>query len=229
MRKHDEEACQIQLEVWISQIAENDQVSFRQLHDAIYFNMLAIVLNIIRRRELAEEVVQEGFIAIWVHASSYRCNMSTPMAWLSTIMRNKAYDLYRKQTRSILEINYDISDNTFAPTYADSTSLDSGLQALSDSRTLAQCLTLLDSLQRQTISLSYFADLTQYEVAARLDRPIGTVKTAIRRGLAKMRVLANGNVLAELSPRKDACEFVGGLRLVRQSVTASQRTDDFKD
>ncbi|MBC3917085.1 sigma-70 family RNA polymerase sigma factor [Undibacterium sp. CY18W] len=194
MRKHDEEACQIQLEVWIYQIAGNDQLSFRQLHDTIYFNMLAIVLNIIRRRELAEEVVQEGFIAIWMHASSYRCNMSTPMAWLSTIMRNKAHDLYRKQTRSIPEVSYDINDNAPSP-YTDNT--ESRLQALNDGRILAQCLPLLDSLQRQTISLCYFGDLTQYEVAARLDRPIGTVKTAIRRGLAKMRVLANGDRLAE--------------------------------
>ena len=185
--RQPEEIISLQLQDWLYQISQKNDASFRSLHNATYAAMFANVIRIVHRRELAEEILQEGYMAIWINASSYKSNISTPMAWIATVMRNKGYDLHRRNKRSIqvTDINFNDSASTILGDVA--TESRDVFQMLSDTQSLALGISALNELQRKVISLTYYTDLSHKEVAFRLERSVGTIKTCIRRGLLKIR------------------------------------------
>ena len=85
-----------QLRIWLSAVAQRDATAFRALYDATSPKLFGFALRILGKRELAEEALQDGFIAIWNGAGSYQGHLAAPMTWMTTIVRNKALDLLRR-------------------------------------------------------------------------------------------------------------------------------------
>lgn len=174
--------------------ARKDARAFRALYDAAAPKLFGFALRIVRKHELAEEALQDGFVAIWHGAGTYQAALAAPMTWMATIVRNKALDVLRRLDPDTVEIDSEGFDRAVleamtapGPGPADA------LEYSADARVLAQCLATLEARQQQAIGLAFYHDLSHGEVAAQLALPLGTVKTWIRRGLDKLKsCLARG-------------------------------------
>src|ERR1700739_5024784 len=174
-----------QLRSWLQGAARRDAAAFRALYDATSSKLFGFALRILVKRELAEEVLQESFVAIWNNAGSYQSQLAAPMTWMATIVRNKAFDLLRRSDVTT-EIDAEQFDSEVMNALQDpgATPIEALLMS-SDAQALAYCMAALEGLHRQAIGLAFFHDLSHSEVAQQLALPIGTVKTWIRRGLEK--------------------------------------------
>jgi RNA polymerase sigma factor (sigma-70 family) len=177
-----------QLKTWLVAVAKKDTKAFRALYDAASPKLFGFVLRILVKREWAEEVLQESFVNIWNNAASYQPHLAAPMTWMTTIVRNKAFDMLRRVDDTV-EIDNDTFDKEVmeALESPDPTPIES-LQITDDAKALARCFKRLEGLHRQAIALAFYHDLSHSEVAEQLKLPIGTVKTWIRRGLERLRM-----------------------------------------
>ncbi|MGO4380456.1 sigma-70 family RNA polymerase sigma factor [Pseudoduganella sp. RAF53_2] len=171
-----------QLRNWLIATGRHDAAAFRSLYDAAAPKLFGFALRILRKKELAEEALQDGFVSIWHSASTYQSGLSAPMTWMTAIVRNKALDILRRLDEPI-EIDADfmnaLPDSDVRPEEA--------LQLSAQAQALAACLSALEGLHRQVIGLAFYHDMSHTEVAQRMSLPIGTVKTWIRRGLERLK------------------------------------------
>jgi RNA polymerase sigma factor (sigma-70 family) len=181
-----------QLRTWLAAVARQDRQAFRSLYDATAPKLFGYALRILGKREIAEEAVQDSFVSVWNNASSYQASLAAPMTWMVTIVRNKAFDILRRDDRTV-EIDADSfkeggmaelleSVESNAPTPG------AALDMSENAAALAKCFGRLEGLHRQAIALAFYHDLSHSEVAEQMRLPIGTIKTWIRRGLEKLRV-----------------------------------------
>jgi RNA polymerase sigma factor (sigma-70 family) len=174
----------VQLRGWLHGAARHDRVAFRALYDASSPRLYGLALRILGRRELAEEVLQESFVAIWHHAIDYESSLSAPMTWMTAIVRNRAFDLLR---RSRHEGDADAVDRHALESIADLAATPAErMQMSSDAQALADCLASLEDRHREVVGMAFFHDLSYSDVANKLVLPLGTVKTWIRRSLARL-------------------------------------------
>jgi RNA polymerase sigma-70 factor (ECF subfamily) len=182
-----------QLRIWLNGAALHDAAAFRSLYDATSAKLFGFALRILGKRELAEEVLQESFVAIWHNAGSYQSHLAAPMTWMTTIVRNKAFDLLRRSDVAA-EIDGDPFDAAIMNALHDPAATPiEALELSRDAKALAYCMSALEGLHRQVVGLAFFHDLSHSEVAQQMALPIGTVKTWIRRSLEKLKAcLAKG-------------------------------------
>ncbi len=161
----------------IERIATGDRFALAELFDRDAGRLVAIARRIVRRQDLAEEVVQDAFVAVWQRAGQFDAGRGNAGGWLTTIVRNRALNLLRDGSR----MDYHDGDTLAA---IGDRSRDAGLafDALAERDALKSCLGQLDELKRKAILLCYVTGLNHGEVAATLNAPLGTVKAWIRRG-----------------------------------------------
>jgi RNA polymerase sigma-70 factor (ECF subfamily) len=170
----------------IAGVARGDRQAFAALYDRNGAILFGIVLRILRSRSEAEEVLQEVFLQIWQGARGFDESRGQPLPWLTLLARSRALDRLRART---------VRDRTAAAVAAepDPQVGDAADEvALSEiGLTVRRALAEISADQRTALTLAYFEGLTQSEIAVRLDRPLGTVKTHTRLGLARLRELLN--------------------------------------
>lgn len=167
--------------VLLLKISRGDQLAFRELYDQTSPQLYAVALRLLRRRDVAEDVVQEVFLTLWHAADQYDMARGSVRTWLSTITRNRCIDRLRRAPIPISEVEADELPDQYADDPLQSALTDADLSVL------AECLEDLNEQQRRSISLAYFDGLTHQDVAARMDVPLGSAKTWIRRGLDVLR------------------------------------------
>lgn len=170
-----------QLRTWLAAAGRQDAAAFRALYDAAAPKLFGFAMRILRKRELAEEALQEGFVSIWHAAPHYEAGLAAPLTWMAAIVRNKALDILRR-TDDTVELDHEALRDEYASTPAEASEMSS------DARALAACLGRLEGLHRLAIGLAFFHDLSHTEVAQRMSLPVGTVKTWIRRGMEKLKL-----------------------------------------
>jgi RNA polymerase sigma factor (sigma-70 family) len=176
-----------QLKTWLAATAKKDTEAFRKLYDAASPKLFGFVLRILNKRESAEEVLQESFVSIWNNAAGYQPGLAAPMTWMTTIVRNKAFDVLRR-AHDFVEIDADtFNSEVMEALESDEPTPIESLQMSQESKALARCFARLEGLHRQAIALAFYHDLSHSEVAAQMKLPIGTVKTWVRRGLERLR------------------------------------------
>nr|WP_268824786.1 sigma-70 family RNA polymerase sigma factor [Massilia sp. MS-15] len=157
------------------------------MYEASSPRLYGLALRILRRRELAEEALQESFVSIWHHAGDYQASLSAPMTWMTTIVRNKSFDLLRR-TQAEIQIEGDDFDEAVLATLRDPAANPAdALELSSEAKALAICMSALEEKHRHAVGLAFFHDLSHSEVAHKLALPLGTVKTWIRRSLARLQ------------------------------------------
>jgi RNA polymerase sigma-70 factor (ECF subfamily) len=164
---------------------QGDQMAFRQLYEHTAPRLFALCRRLLRDEQLAEDVLQESFLKVWNHAASYARDRASAMTWMSTIVRNHALDRLRqlpRNTHSLDEMEYETL--AFASTALQP---DKFHQWSEDAQRLAECLEHLKPEQRECILQAFYYGHTHEQLAARLTRPLGTVKAWIRRGLEQLR------------------------------------------
>lgn len=177
----------LQLNTWLRGAAQKDALAFRQLYDASSPRLYGLALRILRRRELAEEALQESFVSIWHHAGDYQAGLSAPMTWMTTIVRNKSFDLLRRLQAEVEIDGEDFDERVLASLRDPSANPADALELSSEAKALAICMAALEEKHRNAIGLAFFHDLSHSDVARKMALPIGTVKTWIRRSLARLQ------------------------------------------
>ncbi|QNA90271.1 sigma-70 family RNA polymerase sigma factor [Massilia sp. Dwa41.01b] len=186
----------VQLRTWLLGAARRDAAAFRSLYDASAPRLYGLALRILRRRELAEEVLQDSFVSIWNSARDYDGALAAPMTWMTTIVRNKAFDLLRR-TRQEVDIDGEGFDADVLAAMRDPAATPiEALQMSSEAKALANCMAALEEKHRRVLGMAFFHDLSHSDVAQQLALPIGTVKTWIRRSLARLHGCLSGKGLA---------------------------------
>ena len=186
------DAEQSRLAELLARSAVGDRAAFAGLYAATRAKLFAVSLRIVRERPLAEEVLQDSFVSIWNHAADYARAKSAPTTWMTAIVRNRSLDILRR-TRE----EPDAGDALTAALVDEAASPARDAERRSHKHSLAECLGELDPEQRQAIALAFYQGLSHSELAAHLRRPLGTVKTHIRRGLLRLKeCLARGGVTA---------------------------------
>lgn len=159
----------------LSQVALGDRNAFRRLYQATVSHLFPIALRILSKRELAEEAVQEAFVQIWNKAGEFRPASGTARAWMGSIVRYRSLDALRRRPPEV-SLEYDQEDRGFDP-----------VGRLMTGSDLQLCFEDLSDEQRAAISMAYLEGCSHGELAERLDAPLGTVKSWVRRGLLALR------------------------------------------
>jgi RNA polymerase sigma-70 factor (ECF subfamily) len=169
--------------VWLlAAVAKGDESAFERLYVATRAKLYGIVLRILRRSDLAEEVIQDTYLRIWRSAGEFNPSIATPITWMVAIARNRALDLVRKKSEASIEDE---------PNALDAASEDPGPLArhemTDDLRRLLACLGDLEDDQRRLVLLAYYSGWSREQLAVKFERPVNTVKTWLRRSLIQIR------------------------------------------
>ncbi len=171
-----------QIAILIASCARGDRAALAELYRLSSPQLFGLALRMVRQRHLAEEVLQEAFLAVWRHAGGFDPARGAGFAWLAAIVRNQAIDLMRRRGRETPldpEAAAALPDPAAGPL-----ELAAGSEA---ARALAACLDELEDGPRRSILLAYYDGLTYEQAAARLATPVGTVKSWIRRSLLRLK------------------------------------------
>lgn len=164
----------------IERIVGRDETAVAELYDRHCRLLFGLILRIIRDRSEAEEILQEVFILVWTRAETCNVSLGPPAAWLVRIARNRAIDRLRANSVRLRAV-----ESAPEPEPAENPETRAGVSERQ--RAVARALESLPSNQRVLIEQAYFLGLTQSELAARFELPLGTVKTRIRTGMLALR------------------------------------------
>jgi len=178
---HAGESLGDQLAELLSATAAGDRAAFARLYQETSDRLFAVALRILRRRDLAEDVLQDAYLAIWKKAGQYQAGRGRPLAWMATIVRYRAIDRLRASGRAAEAQPSAVEDLEAEGDCADWQEP----QALAIG--LSRCLERLQPKQRDAILLAFYHGFTHEELAVRLDVPLGTVKSWVRRGLMQLK------------------------------------------
>lgn len=172
--------------------ARGERFALQALYEREARWLLAVAQRIVRDPQLAEEVLQEAFLQIWQRAGSYRRELGSGRGWVYTVVRHRALDEARRN-RPEVALGDDFDAVAEAAQAQNASGGAEGDAWLSDSDTpydeeaLAHCLAQLDDPKRQCVIDAYVEGYTHDQIARKLSKPIGTVKSWIRRGLLALK------------------------------------------
>jgi RNA polymerase sigma-70 factor (ECF subfamily) len=173
----------------VQSIAAGEQLALHALYERTHRLVFTLIMRITSNRETAEELTLDVYHDLWRRASRYDPANGTVLGWIMNQARSRAIDRLRfEQRKKRVDPNPDAALLTIdAPDYRDV------LEMKEQSLALRNALTVLTPKERQAVEAAFFSDLTHAEVAARLNEPLGTIKTRIRSALHKLRhALAEG-------------------------------------
>ena len=167
----------------LAEVAAGDPDALAGLFDRHGAAVLGLLLRMLGRHGEAEEVLQEVFLWVWQHPERYDATRSSPRGWLLVLARSRALDVLRaSRSRRLREVGVALE----RPAAVEPVPLE-GLEERERRRRIAAALGRLPPEQRECIELAFFAGLSHTQVAARLRQPLGTVKSRIQLGMAKLR------------------------------------------
>jgi RNA polymerase sigma-70 factor, ECF subfamily len=174
----------------VARLAAGDERALGELYDRYGAMAYSLALAIVREGADAEEVVADAFGQAWRSATGYDPGRGSVAAWLATITRTRALDLVRargRRARAIERAAQADGDGLASPMGGEVDSADRRIERGEARRLVARSLGELPEPQRRVIELAYFGGLSQTEIAAELQEPLGTVKTRMRAGMEKLR------------------------------------------
>ena len=176
-------------EALVALVARGDDTALGELYDRVGRIAYGLAYRVLRDERLAEDAVQEGFLAAWRTAAGFSADRAKASTWLLTLVHRRAVDLVRREDRRRAET---LADGYEAAAEG-STEQDAWLRF--ERERVQQALRRLPDQQREALELAYYGGFTQSELAERLGQPVGTIKSRMFAGLARLREL-----LAEPDP-----------------------------
>jgi RNA polymerase sigma-70 factor (ECF subfamily) len=168
--------------IWLlAAVAKEDEAAFARLYAATRAKLYGVVLRILRRADLADEVMQETFLKIWRSAGQFDALRASPITWMVAIARNRAIDLLRRSEVSLdeeAEVMAVASDN---PDPLASRELSEDLQRL------LACIGQLPPKRQRLVLLAYYNGWSRERLATEFETPVNTIKTRLRRSLLNIR------------------------------------------
>ena len=164
----------------IAAVAAGEDAAFRRVYQLRAARLYGIALRITRQPPLAADALQDAFLELWRNAGRFNASRGDPDVWLASLVRYRALDIVRRRLR-------EVSDEGLPEPLDDDPDPLARMVTSSDTAALRGCLDQLEPDRRQLLSLAFLDGLSHSELAARLQLPVGSVKTWIRRGLQSLR------------------------------------------
>jgi len=160
-------------------VARGDEDAFRELYDLLAPKIMAFALHLLRAREDAEEVVQDTFVQLCRHAHRFDPRLGEAAPYAYAVARNLIRSRWRARGArpDVVDLDPDLG---MADTVPEDRHRDDRIMA-------AQALAALDPLDRALVDAAFFSGLSHVEVASRFGMPLGTVKSRLRRALARLK------------------------------------------
>jgi RNA polymerase sigma-70 factor (ECF subfamily) len=162
--------------------ARGDRAAFERVYASTSAKLYGVVVRILGRRDVAEDVLQDVYVRVWQHASDFDPASGSPITWMATIARNRALDEVKRKT---IVRSFDDCPEVLEVGSGDDPGADQ--ERNEERRRLLMCLNALEPEKRRVVLLAYFYGMTRAEIARDADRPVATVKTWLRRSLAQMK------------------------------------------
>jgi RNA polymerase sigma factor (sigma-70 family) len=166
-------------EALVALVARGEEDALAALYDRFGRTAYGLALRVVRDAELAEDVVQEAFLSLWRNAGRFVPERARAGTWLLTLVHRRAVDLVRREERRRAE------PIESAPEAADAAAEEAPWLRLERERVRVALASLPDA-QREAIELAYYGGFTQAELADRLGQPLGTIKSRMFAGLARL-------------------------------------------
>lgn len=167
----------------VQAIAAGDQLALQALYGRIHRLVFTLAMRIVRCRETAEEVTLDVFHQVWRKASSYDAAGGTVVGWIMNQTRSRALDRLRFEQRRKRTPPAPLE----TPEATSASASEATLDADDRNQLLHHAISTLTPHEREAIETAFFSEFSYFETAARLRQPVGTIKTRIRSGLAKLR------------------------------------------
>jgi RNA polymerase sigma-70 factor (ECF subfamily) len=169
--------------VWLlAAVAKGDQAAFERLYVATRAKLYGVLLRILGTPELADHVMQETYVKVWHMAGSFDPTIASPVTWMVAIARNRAIDIVRQRgDASVEEIPEAMS------VAADTPPPLARREMTEELRRLLSCLGKLDPEKQRIVLLAYYSGWSREQLARKLDIPVNTIKTWLRRSLLEIR------------------------------------------
>jgi RNA polymerase sigma-70 factor, ECF subfamily len=168
--------------VWLlGAVARGDETAFERLYAATRAKIYGVLLRILGRPALAEEVMKETYIKIWKTADGFDPTIASPTTWMVAIARNRAIDIVRKRG----DLSVDEPDAPEATSEAPQPM--ARREMTEELKRLLSCLGRLDPEKQRIVLLAYYSGWSRDQLAQKLDIPVNTIKTWLRRSLLEIR------------------------------------------
>jgi RNA polymerase sigma-70 factor, ECF subfamily len=170
-------------EALVALVARSSEEALAEIYDRFGGPAYGLALRILRDRSLAEDAVQESFLAIWRSAPRFVPERARASTWILTLVHRRAVDLVRRQERRRTEP----LGEGFEPGAGDSA--EEAAWGGFERERIREALRRLPDQQREALELAYYGGFTQSELAERLGQPLGTIKSRMFNGLGRLREL----------------------------------------
>jgi RNA polymerase sigma-70 factor (ECF subfamily) len=169
--------------VWLlGAVAKGDEAAFERLYGATRAKLYGVLLRILGRSALAEEVMQETYLKVWKMADQFDPLIASPITWMVAIARNRAIDIVRKRGEVSIEEEPEalaVASESPAPL--------ARREMTEELKRLLSCLGRLDPEKQRIVLLAYYSGWSRDQLATKLDIPVNTIKTWLRRSLLEIR------------------------------------------
>ncbi len=171
-------------EALVALVARGDEAALAELYDRVGRIAFGLAFRVLRDERHAEDAVQEAFLGVWPTAASFRAERAKASTWILTLVHRRAVDLVRREERRRAE---QLSDELALGGDAEATEEAAWLRF--ERERVQSALKQLPDTQREATELAYYGGFSQSELAERLGVPLGTIKSRMFAGLARLREL----------------------------------------
>jgi RNA polymerase sigma-70 factor, ECF subfamily len=167
-------------------IQSEDADALSQLYDRYNGIVKALILRIIHNETEADDLLQEVFMEIWNQAKNFSAQKGKPLGWMVTLTRRRAIDaLRKKQAYARAEERLQAEPEQQPLAWVQNATAEE-ITAGDRRALMAKVISSLPEAQQQVIDLAFFQGMSQREIAAHTNIPLGTVKTRLELGLKKI-------------------------------------------
>jgi RNA polymerase sigma-70 factor (ECF subfamily) len=183
MRQH---LAHLSDEALVALVARGDEAALGELYDRHGRVAYGLALRVLRDERLAEDAVQEGFLSVWRTAAAFRAERAKASTWMLTLVHRRAVDLVRREERRRAD---PLDDGEHAALAAPDPPADEAAWLRFERERVQAALAQLPDAQREALELAYYGGFSQSDLAERLGVPLGTIKSRMFAGLARLREL----------------------------------------
>jgi len=170
--------------VWLlGAVARGDEAAFERLYDATRSKLYGVLLRILGKTALAEEVMAETYLKVWKMADQFDPATASPITWMVAMARNRAIDIVRKQG----DVAINNEEPEAAQPAAETPAPLARREMTAELKRLLSCLGRLDPEKQRIVLLAYYSGWSRDQLATKLDIPVNTIKTWLRRSLLEIR------------------------------------------
>jgi len=170
--------------VWLlGAVARGDEAAFERLYGATRAKLYGVLLRILGKPALAEEVMEETYLKVWKLADQFDPATASPITWMVAIARNRSIDIVRKRG----DISTDEEPEAGEAPQAEAPAALARREMTAELKRLLSCLGRLDPEKQRIVLLAYYSGWSRDQLASKLDIPVNTITTWLRRSLLEIR------------------------------------------